>query len=142
MQKFCLHVPCLTTQKRSRQMAARRPSSARAVQVRDRGVVTLPKSIRERYGLGTGDVLDVLDLDGVFVLSPRTSVVPELAAEIDRLRVEAGVTTEDLVAGLRAERERYARERYGSAVMDSLAVPDDRAPRRPPRRCVAPRCSV
>lgn len=114
-----------TTQKRSRQMAARRPASARAVQVRDRGVVTLPKSIRERYGLGTGDVLDVLDLDGVFVLSPRTSVVPELAAEIDRLRVEAGVTTEDLVAGLRAERERYARERYGSALMDSLSVPTD-----------------
>ena len=107
-------------QERSRQTAARRSPSARAVQVHDRGVVALSKSTRERYGPGTGDVLG---LDGVFVLSSRTSIVPDLAAEIDRLRVEAGVTTEDLVAGLRAERERYAREHCGSAFTDSLPVP-------------------
>ena len=96
---------------------------ARTVQVRDRGVVTLPKPLRERYGLGVGDVLDVLDLDGVFVLSPRASVVPELAAEIERLRLEAGLTTEDLLESLRAERERATRERYGDGLVDGLAAP-------------------
>ena len=95
-----------------------------AVQVRDRGVVTLPKPLRERYGLGVGDVLDVVDLDGVFVLSPRTSVVPELAAEIERLRIEAGLSTEDLLESLRAERERATRERYGDALVDGLTRPD------------------
>ena len=94
-----------------------------AVQVRDRGVVTLPKPLRERYGLGVGDVLDVLDLDGVFVLSPRASVVPELAAEIERLRLEAGLSTEDLLESLRAERERATRERYGDALVDELTKP-------------------
>ncbi len=102
---------------------ARRPES-QAVQIRDRGVMTLPKPLRERYGLGTGDVLDVLDLDGVFVLSPRASVVPELAAEIERLRVEAGFTTDELLASLRGERERYTRERYGDALVDGLSIPD------------------
>ena len=101
---------------------ARRSGSA--VQVRDRGVVTLPKPLRERYGLGTGDVLDVVDLDGVFVLSPRASVVPELAAEIERLRLEAGYTTEELLESLRGERERYVRERYGDDLVDGLPVPD------------------
>ncbi|PAP74557.1 hypothetical protein BSZ37_20470 [Rubrivirga marina] len=95
-----------------------------AVQVRDRGVITLPKPLRERYGLGTGDVLDIVDLDGVFVLSPRASVVPELAAEIERLRVEAGLSTEDLLESLRAERERATRERYGDTLVDGLATPD------------------
>ena len=95
-----------------------------AVQVRDRGVVTLPKPIRERYGLGVGDVLDVVDLDGGFVLSPRASVVPELAAEIERLRLEAGYTTEELLESLRGQRERYVRERYGDALIDGLPVPD------------------
>ena len=95
-----------------------------AVQVRDRGVVTLPKPLRERYGLGVGDVLDILDLDGVFVLSPRASVVPELAAEIERLRLEAGYTTEELLESLRAERERATRERYGDAFVDGLATPE------------------
>ena len=95
-----------------------------AVQVRDRGVVTLPKPLRERYGLGVGDVLDVVDLDGVFVLSPRASVVPELAAEIERLRLEAGLSTEDLIARLHAGRERATRERYGDAFVDGLTTPD------------------
>lgn len=94
------------------------------MQVRDRGVVTLPKPLRERYGLGVGDILDVVDLDGVFVLSPRASVVPELAAEIERLRLEAGYTTEELLESLRGERERYVRERYGDDFVDGLSVPD------------------
>ncbi len=49
----------------------------------------------------------MLNLDGVFVLKPRAPAVPELAAEIERLRVEAGLSTDDLSASLRAERERY-----------------------------------
>lgn len=97
------------------------------LQVRDRGVVTLSKPLRERYGLGTGDVLDVVDLDGVFVLSPRASVVPELSAEIERLRLEAGHTTEELLESLRGERERATRERYGDAFVDGLTEPDARA---------------
>jgi hypothetical protein len=36
--------------------------------------------------------------------------VPELAREIERLRVEAGLTTEELLAGLREQRQRYATE--------------------------------
>ena len=98
--------------------------SGAAVQLRDRGVVTLPKPLRDRYGLGTGDVLDVVDLDGVFVLSPRASVLPELAAEIERLRLVAGYTTEELLESLRGERERYVRERYGDALVDGLSTPD------------------
>lgn len=114
---------------RDRATAKKRTSRTRsasrrsAVQVRDRGVITLPKPLRERYGLGVGDVLDVVDLDGVFVLSPRASVVPELAAEIERLRIEAGYTTEELLESLRGERERYVRERYGDAFVDGLSVP-------------------
>lgn len=94
------------------------------MRVRDRGVVTLPKPLRERYGLVAGDVLEVLDLGGVFVLSPRTSVVPELAGEIERLRLEAGYTTEELLGGLRGERERYARETSGDGSVEGLTVPD------------------
>ena len=86
-------------------------------------MVTLPKRLRERYGLGTGDVLDVLDLDGVFVLSPRATVVPQLAAEIERLRLEAGLTTEELLESLRSGREQATRERYGDALVDGLSTP-------------------
>lgn len=89
------------------------------VQLRKRGVLTLPKTLRDRYGLTAGDTLRVLDLDGVLVVTPLVPMVPELAREIERLRTEAGLSTEDLLDGLRRERERYARERYGAEAGDA-----------------------
>jgi AbrB family looped-hinge helix DNA binding protein len=82
------------------------------VQVRKRGVVTLPASLREKYGIRAGDTFQVVDLDGLFVFTPMTPIVPELAREIERARIEAGLTTEELLAGLREQRERYYREKY------------------------------
>src|SRR5690348_15542755 len=56
------------------------------IQVRGRGTLTLPASLREKYRLGEGDPLTVVDLDGAVLLSPRLLVVPRLAAEMERLR--------------------------------------------------------
>jgi AbrB family looped-hinge helix DNA binding protein len=77
------------------------------VQVRERGVVTLPAGVREKYGIRTGDTLRLVDLDGVLVLSPVATMVPELAHEIERLRLEAGLTIDELLQGLREQREKY-----------------------------------
>jgi AbrB family looped-hinge helix DNA binding protein len=82
------------------------------VQVRDRGVLTLPAELREKYGIRPGDILRLVDLDGLFVLTPMAPIVPELAYEIERLRREAGLTTEDLLQTLREQRARYHAERY------------------------------
>jgi len=83
-----------------------------ALQVRKRGVVTLPVELREKYGIEEGDTFRLIDLDGVFVLTRMVSLVPELAQEIERLRLEAGVTAEELLEGLREQRERYHAEAY------------------------------
>jgi AbrB family looped-hinge helix DNA binding protein len=82
------------------------------VQVRDRGVLTLPAEIREKYGIRPGDTFRLVDLDGIFVLTPMVPMVPELAREIERARVEAGLSTEELLRGLREQRERYSSEHY------------------------------
>lgn len=83
------------------------------VQVRQRGNLTLPVEIRERYGIEPGDTFRLLDLDGIFVLTPMVPMVPELAREIERARVEAGLETADLLLALREERRRYVTETYG-----------------------------
>jgi len=75
------------------------------VQVRKRGVLTLPADVRQKYGIETGDTLRVLDLDGILVLTPMVPMVPELAREIERLREEAGLTTEQMLESLRQLRE-------------------------------------
>jgi len=64
------------------------------VQVRKRGVLTLPARLRERYGIREGDTFQVIDLDGILILSPMTPLVPGLAREIERLRREAGLSTD------------------------------------------------
>ena len=82
------------------------------IQVRDRGVLTLPADIREKYGIQPGDTFRLVDLDGIFVLTPMVPMVPELAREIERSRIEAGFSTEELLRSLRDQRERYHREHY------------------------------
>ena len=83
------------------------------VHVRDRGVLTLPAELREKYGIQSGDTFRLVDLDGMFVLTPMVPMVPELAREIERARIEAGLSTDDLLRSLREQRERYRREKYG-----------------------------
>jgi bifunctional DNA-binding transcriptional regulator/antitoxin component of YhaV-PrlF toxin-antitoxin module len=82
------------------------------VQIRQRGTLTLPVELREKYGIQTGDTFRLVDLDGIFVLTPMVAMVPELAREIERLRLEAGLSTDELLVGLREQRERYYAERY------------------------------
>jgi hypothetical protein len=40
-----------------------------------------------------------------FVLSPQSAIVPKLAAEIEKLREEAGLSLDDLVDTAHADRE-------------------------------------
>jgi bifunctional DNA-binding transcriptional regulator/antitoxin component of YhaV-PrlF toxin-antitoxin module len=84
-----------------------------AIQIRQRGTVTLPVKLRERYSLDAGDTLTIIDLGGAFVVAPRVSLVSKLAAEIEQIREEAGLSIDDLLEGLDEERRRYYEERYG-----------------------------
>lgn len=85
------------------------------IQVRNRGVITIPADLREKYGIESGDIFQLVDLDGVFVLTPMVPIVPELAREIEQARLEAGLSIEDLLDGLREQRQRYHQEKYGSS---------------------------
>lgn len=82
------------------------------IQVRQRGTLTLPTEIRKRYNIQTGDTFHLVDVDGVLVLSPLAPLVPELAREIERARVEAGLTVEEMLVALREQREKYVAEKY------------------------------
>jgi AbrB family looped-hinge helix DNA binding protein len=85
-----------------------------AIQVRKRGTITLPAELRAQYDISPGDTFRLLDLDGIFILTPMVPMVPELAREIERARIEAGLSTEEMLQGLREQRERYYAEKYAS----------------------------
>ncbi|MEN6298788.1 MAG: AbrB/MazE/SpoVT family DNA-binding domain-containing protein [Anaerolineaceae bacterium] len=84
------------------------------IQVRQRGVLTLPAELREQYNIQEGDTFSLVDLDGIFVLTPMMPMLPELVREIKRARLETGMGLNELLKGLREQRERYYKENYAS----------------------------
>lgn len=77
------------------------------VQVAARGLITLPQSLREAYGIRPGDRLTLLDMGGVFVLSRRESRVDALADSVAARLHEQGEDLESMLKAIREERARY-----------------------------------
>ena len=77
------------------------------VQVGKRGVLTLPKALRDHYKLQPGDLVTLLDLDGIFVLAPRRTQLDELAERITETLTSQGESLASMLQALREERERY-----------------------------------
>ena len=77
------------------------------------GAVALPSRLRARYKLDEGAALMLVDLGGVFVLSPTEALIPRLASELEQKRKAAGLSMADLLEGLDEQRRSYAKEKYG-----------------------------
>lgn len=75
------------------------------VQIAQRGVLVLPKKLRETYNLKPGDSVTIIDLDGVLVLTPRRVEIDSLAKQIDEALTERGETLESMLQTLREIRE-------------------------------------
>jgi bifunctional DNA-binding transcriptional regulator/antitoxin component of YhaV-PrlF toxin-antitoxin module len=77
------------------------------LQMAQRGVLILPKTLRETYNLQPGDDFTLLDLGGVFVLSPRQTQIDALAGRIVQDLMEKGESLESMLQTLREQREQY-----------------------------------
>ena len=76
------------------------------IRLGQRGVLTLPKALRELYRLRPGDILTLQDLGGIFVLSPTRSEIDTQADQILSSLIQRGETLESMLAVLREEREK------------------------------------
>lgn len=78
------------------------------VQVVRRGIITLPKELREHNNIEEGDTLTLIDLgDGVVVMSPKRSRVDEIANKLAREWQDSGETLESMLSTLREVRTGY-----------------------------------
>jgi AbrB family looped-hinge helix DNA binding protein len=77
------------------------------VQVSQRGLITLPKALRDAYRIQEGDLLTLMDLGGVFLLSPERTEVDLIADQIKNELVESGQSMESMLERLREARQRY-----------------------------------
>lgn len=77
------------------------------IEMAQRGVLVLPKALRETYNLRPGDSFTLLDLGGVFVLRPRRSEIDILADRVAKALIDRGESLESMLQALREEREQY-----------------------------------
>ena len=83
------------------------------VQIRRKGLITLPVELRRQYDLGEGDVFTLVDLgDGSILLTPGVSRVSHSGDRVAQAIEEEGVTLEEMFEVLAEERETYYREHY------------------------------
>lgn len=82
------------------------------VRVVRRGVITLPKELRETSRIEEGDLLTLIDLgDGIVLMTSRRSRVDEIADKLAREWQESGETLESMLTTLREVREEYDSKR-------------------------------
>lgn len=78
------------------------------VQVVRRGIITLPKELRESNNIEEGDTMNLIDLgDGVVVMSPQRSRVDEIANKLARDWEDSGESLESMLTTLREVRAKY-----------------------------------
>lgn len=83
------------------------------IQVRKKGSITLPVTLRRKYNVDEGDVFTLIDMgDGSFLMTPRISKVNQLGNKVKEMLDEEDVSLEDLLATLDEERQRYYQEHY------------------------------
>ncbi|CAG0988656.1 hypothetical protein ANAEL_02164 [Anaerolineales bacterium] len=78
------------------------------VQVVRRGIITLPKELRDHNNIEEGDMMTLIDIgDGVVIMSPRRSRVDEIANKLAREWQDSGETLESMLTTLREVRAEY-----------------------------------
>jgi AbrB family looped-hinge helix DNA binding protein len=82
------------------------------VKVVRRGVITLPKEMREHNHIEEGDLLTLIDLgDGIVVMSPHRSRVEEIADKLAKEWHASGESLESMLSTLREVRAEHGTEK-------------------------------
>lgn len=78
------------------------------VQVVRRGIITLPKELRDHNNIEEGDTLTLIDLgDGMVLMRPGRSRVDEIADKLAREWQDSGESLESMLTTLREVRAEY-----------------------------------
>ena len=82
-------------------------------EIKSRGQLTIPKRIRVMSRLEEGQIVSIIPVGDSVIITPRRLELEDARREIKRIIREAGVSPEDLLAGLQEEREKLYQETYG-----------------------------
>jgi AbrB family looped-hinge helix DNA binding protein len=83
-------------------------------EIKSRGQLTIPKKIRVMSRLEEGQIVSIIPVGDSVIITPKRLELEDARREIRRIMKEAGISPEDLLAGLQEEREKLFEETYGT----------------------------
>ena len=82
-------------------------------EIKSRGQLTIPKKIRERSHLEEGQAVSIISVGDSVIVTPRRLTLDEARVRIGRMLKESGLSAEEVLKGLKEERETVYKETYG-----------------------------
>lgn len=86
---------------------------ASVAQIKARGQLTIPKRIRQTSALEEGQVVSIIPVGDSLIITPKRLDLEEARRQIRKIAKASGISLEDLLSGLKEEREALLRESYG-----------------------------
>ena len=81
--------------------------------IKSRGQLTIPKQIRKVGHLEEGQVVSIIPVGDSIIITPKRLELDEARRQIKKILKDTAVSPEEILAGLRAERESLYKETYG-----------------------------
>ena len=82
-------------------------------EIKTRGELTILKKIRDAGHLEEGQIVSLIPVGDSIIVTPKRLELDEARREIRRIMKAAGLSAEDLIEGLKEERENLFQETYG-----------------------------
>jgi AbrB family looped-hinge helix DNA binding protein len=85
----------------------------KVARAREKGDITIPKALRQKWGIAPGDLLGFEETERGLLLTRHEVIAQDALDEIGKLLREKGVTLDDWLATGRESRGQLIAEEYG-----------------------------
>ena len=82
-------------------------------EIKSRGQLTIPKKIRVMSRLEEGQIVSIIPVGDSVIITPKRLGLDEARREMKKILKASGVSLEDLLAGVKEEREKLHQGTYG-----------------------------
>jgi len=89
-------------------------AKAAVAEIKARGQLTIPKKIRETSHIEEGNVVSILPVGDSLIITPKRLELDEARRQLKKLLKASNLTIEELIEGLRNERDDLFKETYGA----------------------------
>jgi len=89
-------------------------AKAAIAEIKARGQLTIPKKIRETSHIEEGNVVSILPVGDSLIITPKRLELDEARRQLKKLLRASSLTIEELIEGLKEERDDLFKETYGA----------------------------